>query len=299
MDFRGANVIITGGSSGIGKATAKLLAADGASVFIIARDEGKLGQAVREIERERVSPDQRVGAFKADVRSYEEVEAAVADITEAGGPPDILINSAGIDHPGYFEELPLSAFRDMMDTNYFGTLHAVKAALPHMMAKRSGHIVNISSIAGFLGVFGYTAYGASKFAVLGFTEALRSELKPHNIGVSVLCPFDTDTPQLWAESGLRPLETKMIVGTVRPEKLNRPTEFVALGLAKLFSGSAEPTSPEHTAAALLTGIRRKRYLIIPEFGMKAVYYIGRVLAPLANWVVDQMVALARRQRGAQ
>lgn len=299
MDFQGANTIITGGSSGIGKATAKLLAKNGANVFIVARDQKKLDGALEEIEPERVSASQRFDALSADVRSYESVEQAIAAIAEAVGAPDILINCAGITHPGYFEELPLSVFRDEMDTNYFGTLHAVKAVLPYMMAQRTGHIVNISSIGGVIGAFGYTSYGASKFAVRGFSEALRSELKPYNIGLSIVLPFDTDTPQLWAERKIQPLETKMINGSVKPEKLSQAGEFIGYGFLKLFTGSPEPMSPEQVAIALVRGIRRRDYLIIPDLGMKVGYYMRGLVIPLANWAADQMVALARRQRGAR
>jgi len=269
MNFRAANVIITGGSSGIGKATAKLLARRGANVFIIARDKSKLDQAIQEIEAEGVSVDQRFGAFSADVRNYEEVENAIAAIVEAGGPPDILINSAGITHPGYFEELPLSVFRDIMDTNYFGTLHTVKAVLPHMMAQRGGHIVNISSVAGLIGVFGYTAYGASKFAVRGFSEVLRSELKPYNITVSVLLPPDTETPQLWEENKIKPYETKVIAGNVKP------------------------MSPERVARELLEGIRRGKHLIIPGLESKLIYRLQGLSSSLLNWYMDRLVAKAR------
>ena len=272
MDFQRANVIITGGSSGIGKATSKLLAKYGANVFTIARDRKKLDQAVQEIEAQRISPDQQFGAFSADVRSYKEVENAIAAIIEADGPPDILINSAGICHPGYFEELPLSVFRDMMDTNYFGTLYAVKAVLPHMMAQGKGHIVTVSSVAGLIGVFGYTAYGASKFAVRGLSEALRSELKPHNIGVSVLLPPDTETPQLWEENKIKPYETKAI------------------------SGSVKPMSPEKVAQELLEGIRRGKYLIIPGLESKLIYRLQGLSGSLLYWYMDRLVAQARAQK---
>jgi len=269
MNFRGANAIVTGGSSGIGKAAAKLLARRGANVFIIARDQQKLEGAVQEIEAERVSPAQRFGCFSADVRSYEEVAVAVAATVEAGGPPDLLINSAGITHPGYFEEIPLSVFRDMMDTNYFGALHAIKAVLPHMMARKSGWIVTISSVAGLIGVFGYTAYGASKFAVRGFSAALRAELKPHNIGVSVLLPPDTETPQLWEENKIKPYETKAI------------------------SGNVKPMSPERVARELLRGIRRGKHLIIPGLESKLISRLQGLSSSLVDWYMDRLIAKAQ------
>ncbi|MGD2143146.1 MAG: SDR family oxidoreductase [Anaerolineae bacterium] len=299
MELKGKNVLITGGSSGIGKAAAKLLSGEAANVFILARDQGKLDRALEEIRAEGRSPDQQYGAFSADVTSYEEVEDAIAAIVETGGPPDVLINSVGMVYPGYFEELPLSTFREQMDVNFFGTLHTVKAVLPHMMAQGGGHIVNISSLGGAIGAFGYTAYGASKFAVCGFTEALRAELKPHNIGVSLVLPFDTDTPQLWGEKKIQPLETKILTGSVKPEKPSRPSEFIAYWVVvKLLLSGGEPMSPEQVAAAILRGIRRGHYVVVPDLVQRMGYYLRGLIIPLANWAQDQLVPLARKQRGA-
>ncbi len=297
---RGKNVIITGGSSGIGKATAKMLARNGANVFIVARDKERLNQALEEIKAEGDDQDQRYGAFSADVTSWQEVESAIAHIVEAGGAPDIFINSAGIVYPGYFEELPLSEFKRQMDVNYFGTLHTVKAVLPHMMAQGGGHIVNISSFGGVFGAFGYTAYGASKFAVCGFTEALRAELRPHSITVSLVIPPDTDTPQLEGEQKIRPLETELMSGTGKPEKLNRLSEFIAFGLAKwVLSDNGDPMSPEQVAKAIVRGIQRRRYLIFPDAMLMVAYYLRGFLLPVANWAQDRLSEVARRQRKVQ
>lgn len=299
MEVEGKHVIITGGSSGIGKTTAKLLSREGANVYIVARDRGKLDQALQEIKAEGCNPDRQYGAFSADVTRYEEIEATVATIAEAAGAPDILINSAGIVRPGYVEELPLSAFRAQMDTNYFGTLHAVKAVLPHMMVQGSGHIVNVSSIGGAIGAFGYTAYGASKFAVCGFSEALRAELKPHNIGVSLALPFDTETPQLREERKTRPLETEVTAGVANPGKLSRPSEYIAYWWIKLLSGNGKPMSAEQVAEALLRGIRKGHYLIVPDPAMKVAYYLRGLLIPTMNWASDQLIPLAKEQREAR
>ncbi len=296
--FKGKNVIITGGSSGIGKATAKLLAQEGANVYIIARDRAKLDQALQEIEAEGDSQDQRYGAFSADVTSYEEVEDAIAAIVEASGAPDILINCAGMVYPGYFEELPLSTFREQMDVNFFGTLHTVKAVVPYMMAQGSGHIANISSVGGTYGVFGYTAYSASKFAVCGFTEALRAELKPHNIGVSLVLPFDTDTPQLRGEMKLQPLETKVITSVATLENIRRPNEIIADRFRRLMLGDGTPDSPDHVAKSLIRGIRKRRFAIVPDPVLGIGYYLRSLIVPLANWAFDQLIPLAREQRGA-
>jgi 3-dehydrosphinganine reductase len=297
--FKGKNVIVTGGSSGIGKATAKLLARSGSNVFIVARDQAKLDQALHEIEAEGNGVQQQFGAFSADVTDPEEVKATVETIVGGGGPPDILINSAGIVYPGYFEELPLSTFRDQMDVNYFGTLYTIRAVLPYMMEQRSGHIVNIASVAGAIGVFGYTGYGASKFAVRGVSEVLRIELKPHNIGLSVVIPNDTDTPQLRGERKAQPLETKITEGMLKPEGLRTASEFIAYWLVKLFNDGGEPMSAEQVAVSLLRGIRQGRYLIAPDPLFGLAYHLRGLVIPLANWAFDKLVPLAREQRGIE
>jgi len=272
MNFRGANVIITGGSSGIGKATAKLLAKYGAHVFIIARNQKKLDQALQEIQAERVSPDQGFGAFSADVRSYQEIEAAIVAIVEASGLPDGLINSAGITYPGYFEEIPLETFRDLMDVNYFGTLYAIRAVLPFLKERGGGFIVNISSGAGIVSYFGYTAYGASKFAVRGLSDALRDELKPQGISVSVVFPPDTDTPQHRFEQKLLPPKTKAISGTVKL------------------------VSPEQVAKEILEGVCKGKYLIMPGFKSEVMLRFFSIFGSLTNWAKDHVVANDRTGR---
>ncbi|MGD9002525.1 MAG: SDR family oxidoreductase, partial [Anaerolineae bacterium] len=280
MDFKGKNVIITGGSSGIGKATARLLSREGANVFIMARDAGKLERALEEIRASGGNPGPQCGAFCADVSTYEEVEAAVAAIEEAGGAPDILINCAGMVYPGYFEELPLSTFREQMNTNYFGMLHTVKAVLPHMMAQGSGHIVNVSSMGGVVGAFGYTAYAPSKFAVCGFTEALRAEMKPYGIKVSLVLPADTDTPQLRQEREIQPLELKMITAGVQPQRLKRPSEFIAYWLTKwLLTDNGQAMSPDQVAASMVRGIRRGRFLIFPNTTLTLAYHLRGFVIP--------------------
>ncbi|MGD8244297.1 MAG: SDR family oxidoreductase [Anaerolineae bacterium] len=297
--FKGKNVIITGGSSGIGKATAKLLAGEGANVFIIARNRQNNNRALQEIRTEGSKPGHQCGAFCADVASYEQVVAAVAAIVEAGGVPDILINCAGMVYPGYFEELPLSTFRHQMDVNYFGTLHTVRAVLPYMMSQGRGHIVNVSSMGGVGGTFGYTAYAASKFAVRGFTEALRVEMKPHGVRVSLVLPPDTDTPQLRQEREIQPPELKMITGGVKPKHLGCPSEFIAYWLMIwVLTDNGEPMSPDRVAGAILKGIRRGKPVIVPDATLRMGYLLRGFLVPLWNWAQDNLAGVARRELGA-
>jgi 3-dehydrosphinganine reductase len=274
MDFHGRNVIVTGGSSGIGKATARMLVQRGANVSIIARRRALLEAALAEFEAERVVPAQVFQAHSADLSDWEQAQAGIAAVTAEGHRPDILINAAGITHPGYFEELPIEVFRRIMDVDFFGTLYPTKLVAPMMMARHSGHIVNFSSGAGFLGVFGYSAYGAAKFAVRGFSDVLRSELKPYGVHIHVVFPADTDTPQLHEENKLKPPETREIVG--KQLKL---------------------LQPEDVAREVIRGIERNKYIIIPGFELKLYFLLANGIIGFSYWYFDRLIAKSRKKRG--
>jgi len=262
---------VTGGSSGIGLALARLLAASGAHVWLAARERIRLESALKEVESARYSPTQRCGIISADLSVPVEAAEAVSRVIQSVGVPDLVINSAGVAHPGYVQDLPLDIFRWMMETNYFATVYVTKAVLPGMIERRSGYITNISSMAGFLGIFGYTAYGASKFAVTGFSESLRAELKPHGIHVSVVFPPDTDTPQLAYENQYKPAETKAI------------------------SGTAHALSAEKVAQAILQQAERGRFLIFPGSEARLVYILSSKLPrSLVFAVLDWLASKGRK-----
>ncbi len=264
-------VLITGGSSGIGLSLARLLSAGGAHVWLAARDHGRLESALREVEAARHSSAQQCGMVTADLSLPEEAAEAVSKVIQSAGHPDVLINSAGAAHPGYVQDLPLDIFRWMMETNYFATVYVTKAVLPGMIERRRGHILNISSMAGFLGVFGYTAYGASKYAVTGFSEVLRAELKPHGIRVSVAFPPDTDTPQLAYENQYKPPETKAI------------------------SGTARALSADQAAQAILRQAERGDFLIFPSLEARLIYILSAKLPKsLVFAVMDWLASQGRK-----
>jgi len=273
-DFHNQHVIITGGSSGIGRAIASLLTQRGADVSIIARRQELLDETLAELESLRENPSQRLMSYSADLTEWEQAQTAITDLTADGHPPDILINAAGFAHPGYFEELPLDIFRTTMDIDYFGTVHTTKAVVPTMIERRSGHIVNISSMAGHVGVFGYTAYSAAKFAVRGFSDALRQEMKPYGIHVSVVFPPDTDTPQLHYENQFKPLETRRI------------------------SGSVKALTADQVAQAIVRGIEQRQSYILPNFDARAAFMLCDGLGGVIRWYCDLTVAKARRERKA-
>ena len=134
-DFQDQHVIITGGSSGIGRAIARLLTQRGADVSIIARRQELLAETLSELESLRATSSQRLLSRSADLTEWEQAQTAIAELTADDHPPDILINAAGFVHPGYFEELPLDIFHTTMDIDYFGTVYTTKAVAPTIFAQ--------------------------------------------------------------------------------------------------------------------------------------------------------------------
>ncbi|NJD59244.1 MAG: short-chain dehydrogenase [Anaerolineales bacterium] len=269
---KGKVALVTGGSSGIGKAVACALAMRGMHVCLLAQRQELLDSALTEVEKYRENKEQLIATISADVSDWDSVQKAMQIIMKQSGTPDILINAAGVAHPGYVQDLDLSIFNWMMQVNYFGTVYATKALLPGMVSRGSGYIVNISSVAGFIGTFGYTAYGASKFAVRGFSDALRQELKLYGIGVSVVFPGDTQTAQLEYENKVKPPETKAL------------------------AGNTKVMSADDVARIIITGIEHGQYKILPGAETKLLYLLNNIVGGTLASVMDQIVAKANRKK---
>jgi 3-dehydrosphinganine reductase len=253
-------VVITGGSSGIGRATALLLAKAGAHVGLIARDQAKLDGVAKELRAAAVSEHQKFIAVSCSVADRALLNEAARSIVSELGGIDVLINSAGVTYPAYLEKTPDEVWDSMIQIDYMGTVNSVRAFLPAFMDRQKGSIVNVSSVCGYMGVFGYAAYCSAKFAVVGFSECLRQDLLRYNIKVSVIYPPDTDTPQWHEENKIKPPETRALAGNIKV----LPAETVA--------------------AALLAGAEKGAFSIVPGFMNKVTWFLSRHL-PAVLWMI--------------
>lgn len=176
-------VIITGGSSGIGLALAERFGKAGSKILITGRDANSLDQAIKSLQAKDVT----VAAFQADVSKEEDNSAMAEEAIRLYGTIDILINNAGISMRALFADVDMAVVKKVMDINFYGVLYATRYCLPEI-SKNKGSIVGISSIAGFRGLPGRTGYSASKFALNGFLEVLRTELLNTGVHVLTACP---------------------------------------------------------------------------------------------------------------
>lgn len=213
-----AHVVVTGGSKGIGKAVAKRAAIEGCHVSILARSPAPLEAAAEELRSvadanalER-GKGQEVRSLSADVSDASAVRAALTEL-EAQRPIDVLVCNVGGSVQAPFEEIGEEDFERQMRLNYLSAVHSIRAVLPAMKKRRSGRILLMSSQAGQLGVFGYTAYSPAKFALRGLAEALQMELTPFNIRITLAFPPNTATEGFARELEEMPPETAEISGT--------------------------------------------------------------------------------------
>jgi NAD(P)-dependent dehydrogenase (short-subunit alcohol dehydrogenase family) len=185
-----ASVLITGTSTGIGLATALTLGRAGHKVYATMRNPSRAPELGERAAQEKLP----IKVSVMDVDSDSSVKTAIADIQKDAGHIDVLINNAGVERSGSIEELPLSDFRAVMETNYFGVIRCIQALAPQMRQRKSGCIINVASVAGHVSCSPLAPYTASKFALEALSEALAQEMKTFNVRVAVVEPGIIDTP---------------------------------------------------------------------------------------------------------
>jgi len=258
MDFKNKVVIITGASSGIGKSCAEEFARRGASLVLGARQYVTLCEITADLEKKYAI---KAVAVQTDVSRESDCEHLVKQAMVTFNKVDILVNNAGLSMRALFRDLDLSVLKNLMDVNFWGTVYCTKYALPEII-KTNGSVIGVSSIAGYRGLPGRTGYSASKFAMNGFMEALRTELLKTGVHVMVACPgFTTSNIRVaaLAKDGASHGETSMEEGKMM--------------------------SSEEVATLIVDGIAaRKRTLVMTGQG-KLTVWINKLLPGLADKLV--------------
>ena len=253
--------LITGGTSGIGLRLAELLGARGDRLAIL--DRTLRPEAMERLER--AAPN-RLTAHEVDVRDAQAIATAVDE-----AQPRLVINSAGIQLAKPFTELTDEEFRRLVDVNLIGSRNVAAAAFPHLAD--GGHLVLIASLAGLVANYGYAGYCASKYGVVGLAEVLRLEGRPQGIAVSCVCPPEVETPMVEEE---------------------RRTQLAPSKALKDMAGSMQL---EPAAQAILKGIDRREFMIVPSARAKGARLAGRLLpARLSHALTDRVVERALQPR---
>ena len=254
--FTGKRVLITGAASGIGRAVALRLAADGAHLYLTDVNADGLAETVSAA----TGLGATVGEYRAlDITDYDAVAAFGADIHSRHPAMDVVMNIAGISAWGTVDNLTHDHWRSMVDVNLMGPIHVIEAFIPPMVsARQGGRLVNVSSAAGIVALPWHAAYSASKYGLRGVSEVLRFDLARHRIGVSVVVPGAVDTP---------------LVQTVQIAGIDRDDPGVQRWV-KRFSGHA--VTPERAAEKILAGVARNRFLIYTSSDIRALYAFKRL-----------------------
>jgi NAD(P)-dependent dehydrogenase (short-subunit alcohol dehydrogenase family) len=248
--FAGRTVLITGAASGIGRATALAVAGRGSRVVLT--DVSPLDDVVRE------AGDAVAHSAQLDITDHEAVQQLAAD----AGAVDIVMNVAGISTWGSVDRLRHEDWRAQIEVNLMGPINVIEAFVPPLIARgRGGHLVNVSSAAGYFGLPWHAAYSASKFGLRGVSEVLRFDLRPHGIGVTLVCPGAVDTG---------------LVRTLHIAGIDREHPAVA-ALTKRFQGHA--VTPEHVARCIIDGVERNRYLVVTSRDIRLGVLAQRYFPP--------------------
>lgn len=283
-DLRDRHVLVTGAASGIGRATALRAARQGARLHLtdvradaLAATAEECGTAGGRVET----------VADLDIADHGAVRDLGAAVTDAHGAMDVVMNIAGISTWGTVRSLRHEQWRAMVEVNLMGPIHVIETFVPPMVdARRGGHLVNVASAAGIIGMPWHAAYSASKFGLRGVSEVLRFDLRPHGIGVSLVCPGAVAT-------GLTETIDVAGVDTTAPRFERARGHFVRRAV-----------TPDRAAAAILRGVARDRYWVYTSADIRLVHLLQRVNPPayvlamrafhrIANRVLPEVEAARR------
>jgi NAD(P)-dependent dehydrogenase (short-subunit alcohol dehydrogenase family) len=254
--FAGKRCFLTGAASGIGRATALRLAAQGAELYLTDRNADGLAETVADARALGAQvPEHRV----LDIADYQDVASFAAHIHTNHPSMDVVMNIAGVSAWGTVDQLTHQQWSKMVAINLMGPIHVIETFVPPMVAAgRGGHLVNVSSAAGLVALPWHAAYSASKYGLRGVSEVLRFDLARHRIGVSVVVPGAVNTP---------------LVNTVEIAGVDRDDPKVQRWISR-FSGHA--VTPEKAAERILAGVAKNRFLIYTSADIRALYAFKRV-----------------------
>ena len=253
-DLKGRVAVITGASSGIGRATAIAFAREDLRVVLGARRNDRLQETVELIRR----GGGEARALKTDVTQADQVDGLVREAVTAFGRLDILVNNAGLGYFGRLESMPVAEARHLFDVNVMGTFYGIRSAVPIMRSQRSGHIITVASVVGKRATPGNAVYSATKFAQVALSESLRLELADAGIDVSVICPVSTTT------------EFFDVAASRSPHRF----------------GPAGPRySPEQVAEVILGCVRRPRPEVIVYPPARLMVVLNAVSPLLMDWIL--------------
>ncbi|HXS33969.1 MAG TPA: SDR family oxidoreductase [Solirubrobacterales bacterium] len=258
-DLRGKRCLITGAASGIGRATAIAVAGHGAELFLTDRDGDGLEQVAAEI---RTAGGTVTYFGAADVADHEAVVALAEEVHALAPSMDVVMNIAGISTWGRIEELEHEHWRRTIEIDLIGPISILECFVPPMIeARRGGHVVNVSSVAGLFGLPWHAPYSAAKFGLRGVSEVLRFDLRKNRIGVSLVCPGAVKTP---------------LVGTVDIVGVDRDSPKMRKLIA-LFERRA--VTPESVAEKIIEAIEKNRYMVFTSPDGRILHWFQRKFSP--------------------
>jgi NAD(P)-dependent dehydrogenase (short-subunit alcohol dehydrogenase family) len=277
MEIRGKKALVTGAASGIGRATAIAMAERGARLFITDINEPGLEDTRRRIEE---GGGEVCLSRALDISDYAAVKALASEIHSKFGPLDILANVAGVALFSQVEDMTHEQWERVVNVNLWGPYHTIECFVPEMVrAGNGGHIVNVSSAAGIIGLPWHLVYAGTKHALVGTSEVLRFDLRKHGIGVSVILPGAVNT------------------GIIDTVEINAVPEACSRG-RNLFRRHADP--PEKVADLIVRAIEKNRFMVITAADVKLLYLLKRVFPPMYDlvmrfmtWCVDRFLTRER------